>query len=1204
MVTDFLTDSEKAKLRERVKTMTPEEKLRLARALKQRADRFYTDREKPSIPDISPSGSLFRMLDNFRQPVIPINARDFLRPSVMPTTRMGPESIRQLSDPYQSPTIGQGNPPGDPARISSRPYSSTNWPEMKQSVQNVLGGIIHSFTLGSLPNDILPPDDPEAMAYKVGSFIGDLKMLTSLSKVVGKIPGLNKLPNVLGSITRGATTGAAYKTASEGVDVLKGREFDPVEIAKEAALFAAFDALPASYKVVKELVRQRKYAAAEAAYREITRGLPESEASKAATAWAGDILARLKANEGLLSRMKDDFVGAASRARSPEELARANNLTYQGFQEGYKSKPGYHNFRDDVTGGNISVRDLKDLQKEIIRVRGSNIVPESPQQVFSTMSPAERETINEVMPEYAPFSTHGETRVVSGIGGTKISSVKEGEGVISTNIFGRPTSPNRDLVVGSADVSVGGIKKLVDIGPKVKPSVPSEEVYLGFLGTNPQALAGLGEDLFRMLQYTGSRITPEFLKQAQNRFGTELGRKIVGEINSADVIHNRLVGVDVESLRKLGLYKMSADDAAKLADDLEAGSNDKFRSILDAVIARAKSVGIDIGYVKNYYPRVLKHEVAQMLYDDLAKLAEQLKATGGESDKALAAVYEKMGKGTQEILTHLMETGQAKNLREAINLSSREAMRQLFPRVSFEKTRTLDLPASVYDRDARRVLTKYVNDVNKRIAEARVWGADGAEAAQTLKQLSDENFKEGNLARQLIEMWTGQYDQIRGFKGSARKAIDAIVGFEFGGKIGLGTAVIPNITQPVISTIPDLGLSHFIRGGIKLMSPKYRSYLRTSGAINQSSLHAAMGYRPGGIMGKFADITSKWSGFDGINRLNLYTSAAAFDSASRWWYKAAKMENAYGRWARKRLADFGIDWKAAELSDDKVLDGMYRFATDSQLQKNFLKDPFFFNDPRLRPFVIFKRFGYRQATYIKDMMMREARRGNVLAPILRLAAGGYFGGEFVLWSKNKLKSLLSGEEVYRDSDQYTLSRLLSNVAAVGSIGVLGDVVIPTEYDESGYNVAAGKPNWYEKVAKAAGSSAEFALSPVVVNDFKVAMDRARRVGDDLFKYQDVGIVARRNADGVFDIVGSIPRWASKRIKTLQQKEDRLKGRRSDAIRKVLELYLAGDFDRGDRVRDLWNEKNPEYPIRAKDVSRREQVEKYKRDQETLDKVSQ
>ena len=105
---------------------------------------------------------------------------------------------------------------------------------------------------------------------------------------------------------------------------------------------------------------------------------------------------------------------------------------------------------------------------------------------------------------------------------------------------------------------------------------------------------------------------------------------------------------------------------------------------------------------------------------------------------------------------------------------------------------------------------------------------------------------------------------------------------------------------------------------------------------------------------------------------------------------------------------------------------MYRFAVDSQLQKNVLRDPKVFNDPKWRPlFFLFKRFGVRQATMIKDMLKTEIKNGNYM-PVLRIMAGGALGGEFVIWAKNKIKSIATGEEYYRKEDIVTIDRFFLN----------------------------------------------------------------------------------------------------------------------------------------------------------------------------------
>ena len=55
----------------------------------------------------------------------------------------------------------------------------------------------------------------------------------------------------------------------------------------------------------------------------------------------------------------------------------------------------------------------------------------------------------------------------------------------------------------------------------------------------------------------------------------------------------------------------------------------------------------------------------------------------------------------------------------------------------------------------------------------------------------------------------------------------------------------------------------------------------------------------------------------------------------------------------------------------KIQKSLYEVGRDSQLQRNILNDPLFFNDPKFRPFVLFKRFGYRQANWIRETLAKE-----------------------------------------------------------------------------------------------------------------------------------------------------------------------------------------------------------------------------------------
>ena len=79
---------------------------------------------------------------------------------------------------------------------------------------------------------------------------------------------------------------------------------------------------------------------------------------------------------------------------------------------------------------------------------------------------------------------------------------------------------------------------------------------------------------------------------------------------------------------------------------------------------------------------------------------------------------------------------------------------------------------------------------------------------------------------------------------------------------------------------------------------------------------------------------------------------------------------------------------------NEVLRSMQKFSTQSQLQRDFMLDPYLFNDPYIKPLLLFKRFGYRQAIYSANTIERELIKGNIM-PILNLGIGGMAGGQWV-----------------------------------------------------------------------------------------------------------------------------------------------------------------------------------------------------------------
>lgn len=680
----------------------------------------------------------------------------------------------------------------------------------------------------------------------------------------------------------------------------------------------------------------------------------------------------------------------------------------------------------------------------------------------------------------------------------------------------------------------------------------------------------------------------DVMKQARNRVSQKESKLLLRNIEEADEIWHNLGGGYIERMRKLGFDKLTEKQGIELGDALKNGTSPQYKAILDDIIGNLKGAGVKIGYIENYFPRVWRKEAADQVYNDLAKLQEIMIKSGNQSDPIIARNLKNYSKDTIDLVNHLIKTGQANNsagipsYARAINRLKRDVSTELFPQASFEKQRRLQLPASIFENDARKVIPYYVDVMTKRIALARKFGADGSKATRIIDRVNKKDSNEAGLLYEMIDLYTGEAEKVRGFTGHAKDIVNAFYGFQVGTKIGLGTATIPNITQSLVSTMPQWGVFRLIRGGLKLLDPQVRSEIRGTGILRESSINAFAGVEPKGVMGKFAKLTTKL-GFEQINKANLYLAASTFRVGAKDLMKVANSNSPRAGWARKTLKKFGINYRN-QLTDDLLAKKMYRFAVDSQLQKNVLRDPLLFNDPKWRALFLFKRFGVRQATMMKDMMMEEFKNGNPM-PILRLMAGGALGGEFVIWSKNKIKSEATGDAYYRKEDLLTVERFVNNLAAVGSFGVVSDVMGVDKLSDLGETV-------------------RFTITPVLIDDIAGAIDTYISVTRDIEKYGDGFLAVKRNADDFAGVFGSIPRLIAKGKATQQQqtnRSNRLKGKERTAI---LDLFLEKKGKEAGRRLRLWNKYNKGNQLTIEDINADEIIKRAKQKQLALIKARQ
>jgi hypothetical protein len=682
----------------------------------------------------------------------------------------------------------------------------------------------------------------------------------------------------------------------------------------------------------------------------------------------------------------------------------------------------------------------------------------------------------------------------------------------------------------------------------------------------------------------------------------------------------------------------ASQDAIELGKKLEnpAFANDpkvrEYRAILDDMWEIARKAGVDLGPKEEFYfPRIIKQDILKVLSNDIAKLRDKnpqlftenamynkpefqkvigdIVSKGSMSEQSLKAIYEMAGirrdLKREQIPDFNLKVSQVfQRLNTTVNTQYHNIAKNL------EIARKAkDLPDFMLERDARVALAQYTHQWARRVASVEQFGNKGEFWKRSISELRkmgrneknqytekqiDVFKKEADILDQLYKIQSNniELDPSYNWKSaSARKVWSDIVDFEIGSKIGLGFATVPNLTQLSISTAVKAGYYPVIKGMYKLStSSEYRKLIRKSGVSNISLYQSLAGLNPNdSFMGKFAEGATWLSGFKKINEINQLVSSAA---AKEWidllqpvaQGKGTGIFKARQNWARQNLRDLGFT-DINKITDRQKSEAMYRFARDTQLQRNILEEPLVFNDPRFRPLFLFKKFGYKQFNWVRGQLGAELKRGNVF-PMLRIASAGLLGGEFVSYARDWLSEAYAGREVYDENeyfldfgglkdvafgdrkinslvkvDRMTWGDVLDRFASVGAFGIGMDIVAS------------------ENTIRAL----EFAGKPAVVQDFDKIWTAMTKTWENLGEYGGIGAL-QRLPKYIAPVLGTVPRRLAERIEPAGQRKSYVKYRKGLTRAKILDFIIEGDSVKATRLINNWNRSFPESPLLYDDIS--------------------
>ena len=544
----------------------------------------------------------------------------------------------------------------------------------------------------------------------------------------------------------------------------------------------------------------------------------------------------------------------------------------------------------------------------------------------------------------------------------------------------------------------------------------------------------------------------------------------------------------------------------------------------------------------------------------------------------------------------------------------------------------------IFDTNAVSNLISYTEHAAQQIATTRFFGRNFDDA---LAKIDDLRINKGddysaNILRDVLARVSGaiEIDPLSNYKH--KDFFQAAVNFQVATKIGGGLATLVNVTQPLISSlllsnyrigIPAY-MKYFVSKDRKEMIKEFGIHKDTK-FLNVMDVLAGRTRFTEGPGDKAVEFILKASGFEGINRVNLGTSASVGIDMMRYLNKVANGESVMLKavplpksvkekiindtlagqsrtaWAKRKLfRDFGVTWRGRkDLTAQELRSGALQFAKDSQLQRNYLKEPLFMTEPMVRPFIVLKTFGFKQAKLIKDVLVKDVEEGNVM-PVIRLAIGAGIGGKAMIQSRELIENLLTGK------DNYDWNK--SKLAPTGQYDKDAPILerVGTQFEELRPGFFGGKENykrtdyWKELLtptieelgavgamgvvtdfmaAENARSNLEFVMTPAILDDMTSVWNGFWDVIDEQGDY-GVGGALRRNQPRFTKLLGSnLNRLITRGVQSQKQYEDKITYQRNRVQREIIEDIINKDKLAAKQKLASWNRAHPDQPILEPDA---------------------
>ena len=682
--------------------------------------------------------------------------------------------------------------------------------------------------------------------------------------------------------------------------------------------------------------------------------------------------------------------------------------------------------------------------------------------------------------------------------------------------------------------------------------------------------------------------------------------------------------------KKKKINSVKGKDGKYLDLDIGQASPRNINRLMEYMYQKMKASGIPVKEkLPNYMPQLFKVEKLNAILDGVWKIHEDYSnlfgnellgkksVTAKEINRHFEKLFEsgnKKGEGViteagREVTPELVRLirgyakagkGTPNNYYNAWQIASQNIFAEkTITAPHLEKTRRLEIPedlkAEFLEQDARKLLLRYTEQFSKRLAFSQEFGLKGERMHAIIDKLRGKPQEQEALNR-AYHAFTGMIDINPNFNYTKtwKNFYQNATNFMVATKIGLGFATIPNLTQSMISTAVKHGYTPMLKGWYKMWfdKPFQKRLLNSVGQTNTDMMRSMFGLDMGdvGFMSKFADKTTTYLGFNRINKFNYMLASATMYEKLLAHQRHAKGKglgknkairdramqelkkygfaninenlNIYGAKGKKGVSP------ASSKTKTKIMKAMHEFARDSQLQRNVLNDPYLASNPKNRPFVLFKRFGVRQASWITENVSQEMFRYKNPLPVLRLIAGGAAGGLFVSSAKEAISDFLSGEDVFNEN--YTIDKIWDDLKEGDIKSVVEKVTLRDMAEAIG---ASGSLGWITDIIAAEDklNAIEFLATPALAMDGMRIWDTLSSVITESNEF-GIGQAVRRATKKGLPLFGSVPRLlGTRRIETRRQKVDYYTRRKTFVKNDILDAIISGNKTMAIRRIKEWNE---------------------------------